>query len=159
MPSPPPERLLDRLAVSDLVHRYATAVDTRDWSLFRLCFTERPEFDLSTWNGVPAARVRADVWAKGVRAGLSGFDATQHLSANHVITLEPDGAHCTSQMQARHFLDGECYTLGGHYDNAMLPTPEGWRIDRCRLTVTWHDGPRELFERASARFAESRTSS
>lgn len=158
MPPAALDRLLDRLAISDVVHQYATAVDRRDWSLFRACFTERPEFDLSSWNGVPATRVPADAWGRGVRAGLSGFDATQHTSANHVIRLEGEGGHCTSQMQARHVLDGECYTLGGHYDNGLLRTSEGWRIDRCRLIVTWHEGPRELFERAAARLADTGSS-
>jgi hypothetical protein len=154
MPSAPLDRLLDRLAIGDVVHQYATAVDTRDWPLFRACFTDRPEFDLSSWNGVPAARIPADVWVEGVCAGLSGFDATQHVSANHVVDQSGDQAHCTSHMQARHVIDGECYTLGGHYDNEVLRTDAGWCIDRCRLTITWHEGPRELMERAAARWAE-----
>jgi len=35
--------LLDRAAISDVLIRYATGVDTRDWPLLRSCFTDEIE--------------------------------------------------------------------------------------------------------------------
>ena len=40
--------LLDRAAISDVQLRYATGVDTRDWRLFRSCFTDEIETDFSS---------------------------------------------------------------------------------------------------------------
>jgi len=131
------DALLDRAAISDLIHLYATGVDQRDWPRYRRCFTDPFEVDLSSWNGAPARSMPADVWVEGVRAGLSGFDSTQHISANHLIELDGDEARCTSYMQASHCLDGDRAVLGGYYDSDLRRTAEGWKIRRSRLTITW----------------------
>jgi len=149
------EELLDRQAIIDVVQRYASGVDSRDWALFRSCFCEEIEVDLSSWNGQPASRMRAEHWVAGVKAGLTGFDATQHISSNHGVTLDRHRAACTSYVRATHSLEGECCVLGGYYDNELVRTEDGWRIEQCKLTVTWTEGPQEIFERAAQRYAES----
>jgi hypothetical protein len=154
--------LLDRQAVSDVVIRYATGVDMRDWSAFRSCFCDEVEIDFSSWSGAPARTLPADDWVTGVRAGLSGFDATQHISANRSIEIEGDRASCVSYVQANHVLqsDGEggSFRIGGYYTNHLVRTDAGWKIRSCRLTVTWTQGDRGVFERASRRSAERRSS-
>ncbi len=156
--------LHEREAITDVVRRYASGVDSRDWPSYRSCFSDVIEVDMSSWSGAPASRIPADAWVRGVRAGLSGFDSTQHMLSNHRVEFAPpakpgvaaDGvaAHCTSYIQARHWLDQRCYTLAGYYDNDLVLSENGWRIERCRLTVTWNEGPREIFDLASDRFAE-----
>jgi hypothetical protein len=47
-------------------------------------------------------------------------------------------------MQARHELGAEHYTIGGYYTGHMVRTPQGWRLARYRLTVTFSDGDRRL---------------
>jgi len=149
--------LLDREAISDTLIRYATAVDGRDWLLFRSCFTDPVEIDLSSWTGSPAGDVPTDDWVAGVRAGLSGFDVTHHMSSNHRIALTGDHATATSYVQARHGLRNpqadEIYTLAGYYEYRLQREPDGWRIRACRLTVTWSEGDRSLFDRARQRSA------
>jgi hypothetical protein len=150
--------LLDRQAVGDVVSRYATGVDMRDWSAFRSCFCDEVEIDFSSWSGAPARTLPADDWVAGVRVGLSVFDATQHISANQSIALEGDRASCVSYVQAVHVLrgDGEggVFVLGGYYTNHLVRTEAGWKIRSCRLTVTWTQGDRGVFERAARRGAE-----
>ena len=41
------DALADRLAIEDLLTRYATAVDRQDWNLYRSVFTADAEVDLS----------------------------------------------------------------------------------------------------------------
>ena len=156
------QRLIDRAAISDVVIAYATGVDTRNWELYRSIFTDPCTFDFSSWNGRPAVSMPADDWVTGVRGTLSGFDATQHISSNHVITFEraeaagDDRARCVSYMQAQHFLADQpvtCCTLGGYYTNDLVHTDDGWKITRCQLTVTWSTGDRGLFGIARARWA------
>jgi len=90
-----------------------------------------------------------------VRKTLSGFDATQHLSSNHVITLSGDTATCVSYMVARHYLveNGErlMHSIGGHYTNRLVREAGHWKISRCALTVTWEMGDRSLFDIAAKR--------
>ena len=156
------DELLDRQAIGEVVIRYATGADTRDWRLYRSCFCDEIEIDFSSWNGVPSGTVAADDWVAGVEMGLGGFDATQHISANHVITLEGDRATCVSYVQAQHVLRDEeaggSFTLGGYYTNRLMRTEGGWKIRSCRLTVTWSQGDRGVFERAARRRAESEAS-
>lgn len=145
--------LLDRQAIGDTVIRYATGIDMRDWEAYRSCFTDEVEIDFTSFGGGEPRVMRADDWVAGVRAGLSGFAATQHISANHVIDVAGDEATCVSYMQAQHFLPNDrgdaTLTLGGYYTR----TPDGWRIRRCRLTVTWTTGNRHVFELARERYA------
>src|SRR3972149_3056387 len=84
------QELLDRQAVSGVVSRYATGIDMRDWTLYRTCFTDEVEIDFTSWSGGEAQRLPADQWVAGVRSGLAGFESTQHISTNHVITLDGD---------------------------------------------------------------------
>lgn len=144
--------LLDREAIRDTLIRYATGVDTRDWVLFRSCFSDPVEIDLSSWTGAAAADVPVDEWVASVRAGLAAFDVTHHMSSNHCIDVAGERATCRSYVQARHCIRGpqgdEIFTLGGHYLTRLLRQPEGWRIRASRLTVTWSEGDRSLFTRA-----------
>ena len=151
------QSIIDRTSISDVVYRYATAVDTRDWALYKSCFTDIVEIDFSSWNPDVKATLPSDQWAQMVKAGISGFETTQHTSSNHVHTIHGDRAICVSYMQADHFLrtdDGmkEC-TLGGYYTNELVRTDDGWKISRCTLTVTWSRGDYGIFELAATRYA------
>jgi hypothetical protein len=152
--------LEDRQAIVDLVIQYATGVDRRDWALYEACFTDPCEIDFSSWSGRPAATMPAGEWVRKVRSTNGNFDATQHLSTNHVVTFESsDAATCVSYVQAQHWFSAErlqrlgqhadeprwC-TLGGYYTNSVVRTDTGWRIARCRLTVTWVIGDRSVFD-------------
>ena len=151
------QTLLDRQAISDTVIRYATGIDMRDWEAYRSCFTDEVDIDFTSWGGGEPQTMRGDDWAAGVRAGLSGFSATQHISTNHVITLDGDEATCVSYMQAQHYLpnaEGDnTLTLGGYYTNNLVRTDDGWRIRRCQLTVTWTTGNKHIFVLARERWA------
>jgi hypothetical protein len=155
-------RLDDRAAISDVVIRYATGADTRNWELYASCFTDPCEFDFSSFSGGGAHILPIAMWVQRVRGTLSGFDATQHLSTNHVITFDQsddDVATCVSQMHAQHWMSAatlgtdvsdEC-TLGGHYTNTLRRTSGVWRIARCQLDVMWTTGNRDLFDLARSR--------
>ena len=150
------ETLKDRAEISDIVLRYATAVDNRDWPLYRAVFTDPLTVDFSSWSGDPETTLPVGEWVELVRRTLAGFDATHHLSSNHVITLSGDRATCVSYMVARHYLveGGErlMHSIGGHYTNQLVRMAGEWKIAHCALTVTWEMGDRSLFEIAARRF-------
>jgi hypothetical protein len=154
------ETLIARAEISDVVNRYATGIDRRDWALYRSIFAEEVDFDFTTWSGGEPRRLRADDWVANVRDGLSGFDATQHLSSNHVHTIEGAEATCVSYMVALHYLVEEdqrrMQGLGGYYTNRLRRDDAGWTIHACTLTVTWEMGDRGLFQIAGRRWARRR---
>ena len=45
--------IADRLAISDVIIRYATALDTRDWRLLRSILTDRVAIDCDEHHGLP----------------------------------------------------------------------------------------------------------
>jgi hypothetical protein len=145
------EDLGDRAQISDLVIGYATGLDRRDWSLYRSIFTDEIEMDFVS-VGIRAGSYAADKWVRDAKRLFDGFEATQHTSTNHVITLCGDTATCVSNMQAEHFVaseeglapGAERWTIGGYYTNELLRTPEGWRLRGITLTVTWSTGNPEV---------------
>lgn len=146
--------IADRLAVSDVMHRYATAIDTRDFGLLEQVFDDTVESDFSTLGGKPWSGPRAD-WIEAVRLTVAGLTTTQHLTGNHVHRIEGDTAHLNAYLQAMHHLSGARgdpdYLIGGHYDVDLARRPAGWRITRYRLTVTWQRGDRDVLRQAAKR--------
>jgi SnoaL-like domain len=151
--------LLDPAAIGDVQLRYATAVDTRDWPLFRSCFTDEIETDFSSPDGSPPPRTKADDWVEVVRRTIDGMQATQHLITNQVITLDGDQATCAAYVQARHHLPNETggsdQITHGYYTNRFVRTAGGWKIRARRLTVLWNEGNMDIFDLARRRLDEA----
>ena len=152
MRDPQLQQLLDRSAISDVVHAYATGLDRRDWTLFRSIFTDTIEMDFRS-VGLRVGSYAADDWVRDASRLFKGFAATQHTSTNHVHDLRGDEATCTSNMQAEHFvvrepddgLDGkDRWTIGGYYTNELVRTDHGWKLAKLALVVTWQTGNPEV---------------
>ena len=139
----------DRLAISDVIIQYAAALDQRDWRLLRSLMLERVWIDYRSFDPQLNLEMSAADWAERVR-GLEGFDATQHISSNHLHRINGHQASCTSYMQAGHFLtrpDGDyhCF-LYGHYITDLLRTAKGWKIVKVTLTITARHGDQRVFD-------------
>src|SRR5690349_3734083 len=152
------EELVNWRAVCDLSLRYATGVDTCDWTLYRSCFTDTMRIDFSSFTNrpAPAEPITADDWVGMVRSTISGFETTQHLIANHAITFEgPDEGRYTAYLQAQHWMDRErWYLIGGWYENEVRRVDGEWRIASCTLHQTWDAGDRSLLGEAVRRQRE-----
>ncbi len=143
-------QLLDRTEIGDVQLRYATGTDTRNWELFRTCFTDELEVDFSSGFGLPGVRLRADDWVRRTAPRMNALQATQHVITNHVITFEDDNhATCVAYVQARHHNPNSTgdsdHTVYGYYTNQFERTSDGWRIAKLKLTVSWMTGNFGLF--------------
>ena len=92
----------DRLAISDVLIRYATALDGRDWELLASCFTDDATLDYDT-----SGTYGRDAFVEHCRAGLARMKATQHCVTNHVISTDGDRAHSTSYVIAQHVREND----------------------------------------------------
>jgi 3-phenylpropionate/cinnamic acid dioxygenase small subunit len=122
----------DRQDIAEMLVRYATAIDRREWPLFRTVFTDDCDLDygeIGAWNGVDAvAEFMEQVHA------LAGH--TMHRLSNQAITVDGDKA------EARTYIDGLIMAGDnktgvnaiGFYDDEIIRTPDGWRIARRRYT-------------------------
>jgi uncharacterized protein (TIGR02246 family) len=144
----------DRLAVIDVLNRYATAIDTRDWTKLDEVFAEDAVGDFTSFGGRDEMIGREAIVA-GIRAVIDGFEVTQHLLGNQSARIDGDTAHLTAYIHAVHILTGGRgdpeYTIGGRYEIDLNRTPFGWRAIRHVLLVTWDRGNRDLVRRAAAR--------
>ena len=144
--------LLDRADISAVLHRYCQAIDTKDWRLLESCFTEDLVADFTSFAGREAVEGR-DKWLQAIKGTIAGLDATQHMTGNHIHTVDGDAAQLSAYIQAVHMLandkgDSE-YTVGGWYDIDLRRTGDGWRICRYALNVRWHRGNRGILRMAA----------
>lgn len=147
------QTLSDRAEISEVFNRYAIAVDTRNWSLFRSLFTEDAEADFSSMH--PDVVYSGTAWTDYAERTMAGLHATHHIITNHSHDIQGDTAKCTAYLHGQHIAKNEAgdlvsCILGGYYSYDMVRTSEGWKIKRYRLTVTWTAGSTEDFARALA---------
>ncbi|HKD70121.1 MAG TPA: nuclear transport factor 2 family protein [Candidatus Binataceae bacterium] len=141
------QELSDRAQIIELMHRYATAVDSKDWTTLRSLFTDEigsEMIGLQADLGLPV-NTTADRWVDVISRGLARYSVTQHSMSNHRIDLKGDGATCTVYVVAHHFLrdpgDGpSIYSVGGYYNNTIVRTSGGWKIGKWKLVGTWETG-------------------
>jgi hypothetical protein len=135
----------DRASISDVIYRYSTGVDSKDWALFRTCFADPLNVDFTS-TGVPAPRTfPLDTWIRVVQKTLSPYRVTQHFNANVIIKVNGDEASAVVYLKARHFpLDDpdnkKIWDVGGYYTDRLVRTPEGWKIANLKFTQTWTEG-------------------
>lgn len=131
--------LVDRAEISDLLHRFARALDEKDFESYAATFAEEGELILP-WGGHRGRQGLADY----VQADLARFPRTHHISANHQISVDGDRATSRSYLQAVHLVQGgdprEHWDVGGWYDNQYRRTPDGWRFTRVAITDVWQAG-------------------
>jgi 3-phenylpropionate/cinnamic acid dioxygenase small subunit len=144
----------DHLAVCDTVYSYASAIDRRDWSLYRSLFGDEIEVDFSTFNGQQPSKMETDVWASGVRARLSGLESTHHMMSNPQVQTNDDHAVCMMYMRAMHVVDTSdsgWFEIGGYYTIRLARGAERWLLRSLHLTVLWRRGDPQVMARGRAR--------
>lgn len=137
----------DRLAVADLVHLYASAVDDRRFDDVVELFTDTAELRLPD-PPRSLEPVRHHHGRDGVRvamaslASMSAVARTEHAIVGEVYAAgdEPDYALGRITCIAHHWTvadDGRATDLVWHlrYDDEYLRTRAGWRIHGRALTI------------------------
>ncbi len=135
------DELFDQRDVRDLLHRYAHALDEKDWALLETCFTE----DAVAIYGEAIGRVEGfDAIAGACRAALGSLDSSQHMISNCEIEIDGDTAKARCYVQAQHTKagtpGGDNFTIGGTYRDDIVRTADGWRIRERDLTMLWQEG-------------------
>lgn len=123
----------DRQDIADVLTRYATGIDRRDWPLFRTVFTDDCELDygeIGAWKGVDAV---TDFMDK--THALAGH--TLHRLTNQVITVDGDSAQARTYVDALIMMgDNKSGVNGiGYYDDELVRGRTGWQIARRHFTV------------------------
>lgn len=135
-----PEEMVDRLAIMDVLNRYARGIDRCDLAVLREVWWPEAVADYGT------GEVGALVWSEGVVPALAAMRRTQHFLGNMLIDI--DGTHATAETYCRawHEVDGPDgpfeMEVGGRYLDRLERRGDDWRLLHRRYVLDWsRNGP------------------
>ncbi|WP_264022485.1 nuclear transport factor 2 family protein [Mycolicibacterium pyrenivorans] len=126
----------DETAIAQLLYRYARAVDTKDWQLYRSVFTDDAHIDYSSAGAAVGGRDEVADWL------AAGF-GTIPWSMHYITNIESDVTGDTASVRAMFYnpmqLPGmaEQSACGGYYHHELVRTADGWRSRSLREDNVW----------------------
>jgi 3-phenylpropionate/cinnamic acid dioxygenase small subunit len=128
--------------ITDVLIRYATGIDSRDWELFRTCWVDDVDADygdIGHWTN-------ADDITQWMKDSHEPLGPTMHQLSN--IALTADGDRVTSRTYIHGVIvmpDGASAVHAfGWYDDTFVLTAAGWRISHRRFTPAITELPAAL---------------
>ena len=125
----------DKEQIVEVLIRYATGIDSKDWPLFRGCWTDEIDVDYQQLGRFTSADALTEVMTRL----HEDMGPTYHRLSNFVIAVDGDRATARSYVHAVLMLQPDDSTNWvdalGHYDDIFVRTQGGWRI-RERLSRT-----------------------
>lgn len=122
----------DRIALMDVMCKYAKGVDERDLALYRSVFAD----DVVVEGFGPQPVHGADAWTKFVTQALERYGPTQHMLGPQLATVNGDVAQCRTDVQAHHYMKDDprtTLTLWATYETQMKRVGGEWKIARHKL--------------------------
>ena len=123
----------DKADIIQVLVRYATSLDAKDWDRLKTCFTD----DVRVSYPPDVELTGPDPTAAFCERALTRYRVTQHLLGSHEIAVDGDKARASTYLTATHVSDGEVFVLGGTYRDELVRGPDGWRISRRALSSDW----------------------
>ncbi|WP_029112412.1 nuclear transport factor 2 family protein [Mycobacterium sp. URHB0044] len=123
--------------IAALLYRYARAVDTKDWELYRSVFTADAYIDYSS-AGAMAGTV--DEVADWLSKGFGAIPMSMHYVSNiEVLGVDGDTARVRAMFYNPMQLPGmtDLSYCGGYYHHEMVRTADGWRSRSLREENVW----------------------
>jgi 3-phenylpropionate/cinnamic acid dioxygenase small subunit len=136
--------LADRLAIQELLYRYARMVDFRQWQLFDQVFAKDATCDYVSSGGIAGGAREVMDW---LDRALAPWPTNIHAVTN--LEIEFDAAR-TSAKTTCYFVapmargemgkDQVVITNSGLYVDRLRKTTEGWRIAEREMRMTIMQG-------------------
>jgi 3-phenylpropionate/cinnamic acid dioxygenase small subunit len=122
----------DRHDIGEVLVRYTTGIDRRDWALLKTCFTDDAvaEYqDVGTWND-------ADALVAFMEEAHAAMGHSMHRVSNFAIEVDGDTATARCYVDSLNLTpDGQSgIQTVGFYDDDLVRTADGWRISRRAFT-------------------------
>lgn len=138
-------RLQDEADIRNLTICYAHGTDaigrgdvTAGRAIYQPCFTKDASFSVVFPNGQQEKRTGSDAWADFVATVFqgAGYTITQHLLGTISIEVQDTSATMSTYLHATHVLpNGSMDIANGTYEDSVVQTEEGWRIQSRKLTL------------------------
>jgi hypothetical protein len=118
----------DVAQIGEVLIRYATGIDRKDWTLFRTCWTDEIDVDYAEVGKY----TDPDAFTELIQQLHGSMGATYHRLSNFVIDVQGDEATARCYVHAVLMLvpgDADNWIdVIGHYDDVFARTSQGWRI-------------------------------
>ena len=131
-----PAERSDHELITDVLVRYATGIDTRDWDLFRTCFTRDVHADygpdVGVWND-------ADEITEYMTVMHQDMLDTKHMLSNFAIDVDGNTATASTYVHAVLVVTDDppvWYEPVGRYVDRLVRTLDGWRISERTFQPT-----------------------
>ena len=125
----------DKEQIAEVLIRYATGIDFKDWALLRTCWTE----DVDADYGEVGHFSGADAITGLMEQLHNTMGPTYHRLSNFAIAVDGDCARARSYVHAVLQAvpdDGASWVEAlGHYDDELVRTSNGWRIARRTTNI------------------------
>jgi 3-phenylpropionate/cinnamic acid dioxygenase small subunit len=122
-----------RQDIADVLIRYASGIDRRDWVLLRSCFTDDCEADygdIGIWH-------TGDDITEWMRQMHEPLGHTLHRVTNPTVDIQ--GNEATARCYIDALVMGpdnkSANRAAGYYDDELVRGDDGWRIARRRFTM------------------------
>ncbi len=131
----------DRIEIDDLLTRYATAIDGRDFGLLDTVFFPDAHLDYRSAGGVAGEYAEVRRWLAEV---LTVFDVMQHHVLNRIVRVHGGAVRATSNFLNINVLEiaGSpwIFKVGGRYHDRLSLDNRAWRItERIEDTLWWEN--------------------
>ena len=132
------QRISDELEIAALLSRYARAVDTKDWALYRSVFTDDAYVDYSSAGVIAGPRDEVADW---LSQAFTAIAMSMHYITNVETQIEGDTATVRAMFYNPFQLSGmpELSHCGGYYHHELVRTPDGWRSRSLREENAWFE--------------------
>ena len=120
--------------VAEVLVRYATGIDRRDWTLFRTCFADDCQVDygmVGVWND-------PDTFTEYFEQLHAPFGHTMHRITNHVVTANGEGVTARSYFDVIVMYADNVHVrtrAAGYYDDELKRTDHGWKIANRKVVL------------------------
>jgi 3-oxoacyl-ACP reductase-like protein len=126
----------DELEITALLRRYARAVDTKDWVLYRSVFTDDAVINYSSAGTVKGTRDEVTEW---LGQGFAAKPMSMHYITNIESQVDGDTARVRAMFYNPMQLPGmsEMSYCGGCYHHELVRTLDGWQSRSLREENVW----------------------
>lgn len=134
------QALLDRTAVSDVLYRYASTIDVKDYARLRTTFVDdaRAKYAARDWMEGADAIVE---WI--AEQGTTRSFAHHFLNVYHVdVDVDGDRAHALTYHTSHQGTEGDPDTVDvivARYHDDLVRTPDGWKVAAKQMEVLWRE--------------------
>jgi ketosteroid isomerase-like protein len=131
----------DHDEIRQLFAVYANAIDAKDYAAISACFTPDAIATYASYSDTLSGLAEIEAH---MRRALDPLDASQHLFANFIITLEGDAVQVKCDILAQHVRQGQSYLAGGKYDVEVRRVAGIWKIAQLAARTIWSEGNRAM---------------